>query len=77
VLHYLGTVRMRHPQNYVVGVCNFWSVGAEAVADAVGSHVGRDLALRSGHAVTSWLDESETVTATMSMIHGGTAAMAA
>jgi hypothetical protein len=47
------------------------------VADAVGSHVGLDMALRSAHDVAFWLDEPETFTAMTTGVHDGTAAVAA
>ncbi len=52
-------------------------MGAQSVADAVGSPFGFDMALRSAHDVASWQDEPETFTATMTEIHHGTAAVVA
>jgi hypothetical protein len=45
------------------------------VVYAVGSHAGFEMALRSAHDVASWLDELETFTATMTVIHHGAATM--
>jgi hypothetical protein len=47
------------------------------MADAVSAHVGLNRALRSARDVSSWQDEPETFTATMTKIHNGAAAVAA
>ena len=50
-------------------------LGAGSVVYAVGSHAGFEMALRSAHDFASWLDEPETFTATMTVMHDGAATL--